>query len=67
MPAALIALMMKKMSEARLKIVVTTATNFVSILKRLKNRRTASLCKILAVRSPAAKSPANAIRPRKVT
>jgi hypothetical protein len=57
----------EKMSAARLKIVVTIATNFVSILKRLKNRRTTWLCKILALRRPVAKRPANAIRPRIVT
>src|SRR5258707_1089127 len=42
MPAALIALIVKKTSAARLKIVVTIATKFVSILKRLKKRRTPS-------------------------
>jgi hypothetical protein len=39
-PAALIAVMVKKTIAARLKIVVTIAMKFVSILKRLKKHRT---------------------------
>ena len=46
-PAALIALTVKKTIDARLKMVVTIAIKFVSILKRLKKRRTTSLCKIV--------------------
>jgi hypothetical protein len=66
-PAALIALTVKKTIDARLKMIVTMAMKFVSTLKRLKKRRTAWLCKNRAMISPAAKRPANAIRPRKVT
>ena len=44
-PAALIALTVKKTSEARLRMVVTMATKFASSLNRLKSRRTSALCK----------------------
>ncbi|PYK16600.1 MAG: hypothetical protein DME55_11880 [Verrucomicrobia bacterium] len=57
----------KKTIDARLRMVVTIAIKFVSILKRLKKRRTNWLCRNRAMTSPAAKNPANAIRPRKVT
>src|SRR5205814_7526951 len=57
MPAALIALIVKKTSAARLQIDVTIATKFVSILKRLKKRRTQWLSNIRALLSAAAKSP----------
>ena len=67
MPAALIALMVKKTSAARLKIVVRTAMKLVSILKRLKKRRTNWLCNVRAITSPIAKRPTNAINPRNVT
>jgi len=67
LPAALIALMVKKTSAARLRIVVTIATKFVSILKRLKKRRTTLLCSIRAITSPAAKRMTKAITPRNVT
>jgi hypothetical protein len=67
MPAALIALIVKKTSAARLKTVVTIAMKLVSILKRLKKRRTNWLCNIRAIMRPAAKRPANAISPRSVT
>ena len=67
MPAALIALMVKKTSAARLRIVVTIATKFVSILKRLKKRLTALLCSIRAITSPVAKRMTKAINPRNVT
>jgi hypothetical protein len=67
MPAALIALIVKKTSAARLRIVVTIAMKLVSILKRLKKRRTKWLCNIRAMMSPAAKRAMNAINPRNVT
>src|SRR5882724_12098537 len=67
MPAALIALMVKKTSAARLKIVVTIATKLVSILNRLKKRRTAALCNAWATSRPALKSATNPTRPRKET
>ena len=66
-PAALIALIVKKTSAARLKIVVTIAMKFVSILNRLKKRRTNWLCNIRAIMRPAAKNAAKAINPRNVT
>src|SRR5438874_1383497 len=66
-PAALIALIVKKTSAARLKIVVTIAIKLVSILKRLKKRRTTLLCSIRAITSPAAKRMTKAIIPRNVT
>jgi hypothetical protein len=44
-PAALIAVTLKKMIDARLKMVVTIAMKFVSILNRLKKRRIIWLCK----------------------
>ena len=54
----------KKTIAARLRIVVTIAMKFVSILKRLKKRRTIWLCKNRAMISPAAKNPTKAISPR---
>src|SRR5207237_4350121 len=66
-PAALIALTVKKTSAARLKIVVTIAMKFVSILKWLKRRRTTSLCKNREMMTPAANSAAKAINPKNVT
>src|SRR5207247_9513651 len=66
-PAALIALTVKKTRAARLRIVVTIAMKLVSILKRLKKRRTNWLCNAQAMMSPAAKRPTDAIRPKKVT
>src|ERR1043166_6974011 len=42
-PAALIALIVKNTIAARLRIVVRIAIRFVSILNRLRKRRTASL------------------------
>ncbi len=39
-PAALTAVTLKKMIDARLSIVVRIAMKFVSILNRLKKRRT---------------------------
>src|SRR5207245_2333782 len=62
MPAALIALMVKKTSAARLKIVVTIATKFVSILNWMKKRRTKWLYNIREMMSPAAKRTTKAIR-----
>jgi hypothetical protein len=62
----LIALTVKKTIDARLKMIVTIAMKFVSTLKRLKNGERLALCNCAMI-SPAAKRPANAIRPRKVT
>ena len=66
-PAALTAVTVKKTIAARLRIVVTIAMKFVSILNRLKKRRTIWLCKNRAMISPAAKNPTKAISPRTVT
>ena len=66
-PAALIALTVKKTSAERLRIVVTIAMKLLSILKRLKKRRTMPLCSARAVMSPAVSRAVNAIRPRKET
>ena len=56
----------KKTIAARLRIVVTIAMKFVSILNRLKKRRTIWLCKNRAMITPAAKNPKKAISPRTV-
>src|SRR2546422_4380730 len=66
-PAALIALTVKKTMAATLRIVVTIARKLVSILKRLKKRRTKRHFNIREMMSPAAKRPTNAISPRKLT
>ena len=66
-PAAFTAVTVKKTIAATLRMVVTIAMKLVSILKRLKNRRTIWLCKNRAMISPVAKNPAKAISPRTVT
>src|SRR5207244_5899759 len=66
-PAALIALTVKKTRAARLRIVVTIAMKFVSILKRLKKRRTKWLCKIRTMTRLDAKIPTNAFSLRNIT
>jgi len=66
-PAAFTAVTVKKTIAARLRIVATIAMKFVSILNRLKKRRTIWLCKNRATINPAAKNPTKAISPRTVT
>ena len=66
MPAALIALIVKKTKAATLSNVVTIALNFWSSLNRLKSRRTGLLCATLATIIPAAKSAMKAMIPSSV-
>jgi hypothetical protein len=65
-PAAFTAVTVKNTTAVKLRIVVTIAMKFVSILNRLKKRRTIWLCKNRAMISPAAKNPTKAISPRTV-
>ena len=67
MPAALMALTVKKASAPTLRIVVTIAMKLVSSLNRAKKRRTTSLWSDRASSRPTAKSPAKAMRPRNDT
>jgi len=51
-PAALTAFIVKNATAATLRIVVRIAIRLTSILKRLKTRRTASLCSARAASTP---------------
>src|SRR6202030_3062242 len=66
-PAALTALIVKNTIAARLKIVVRIAMRLVSILNRLKKRRTASLWRARAVSRPTENQTTNAMIPRNET
>src|SRR6266513_6136158 len=66
-PAALTAFIVKNATAATLRIVVRIAIRLTSILKRLKIRRTASLCSARAASTPIENQMTNATMPRNDT